>query len=109
MALKELAPPHAHVYNWLDSLAWRMIWHSSGLCETQKNRLSHLVEQAAQGHAQTITVRGQPRAVVISIDDDVRLTQPHIGLVEFLRETPWFGVDLHLERSSEPGRAAHLD
>ncbi len=74
-----------------------------------RNRLSQVVEQAAAGNPQTITVRGQAKAVVIGVEEYRRLIQPPGTFVEFLRASPWYGIDLDLERSREPGRAAVLE
>jgi len=38
-----------------------------------KNRLSHVVDQAVAAGPQTITVRGEPKAVVVSTEEYKRL------------------------------------
>ena len=69
-----------------------------------KNRLSRVVEQANTEGPQLITVRGQPKAVVLSAEEYERLTRPSESLSEFFRNSPLFGVDLDIERSADTGR-----
>ena len=69
-----------------------------------KNRLSHVVEQAVVAGPQTITVRGQEKAVVVSAEEYKRLIKPSVPLTEFFRQSPLYGVNLDLERSGDTGR-----
>ncbi len=73
-----------------------------------KNRLSHVVEQAVASGPQTITVRGEPKAVVVSTEEYKRLTKPTISLMEFFRNSPLYGLDLDFERSADTGRDIEL-
>ena len=57
---------------------------------------------AAKDGPQTITVRGQRAAVVLSADDYDRLERPKPSLVEFLRASPLAGVELDIERDRSP-------
>jgi len=61
-----------------------------------KARLSEVIKQASQEGPQTITMRGEPTAVVISKDEYERLKQPRGSFVEFMRKSPLYGVDLDL-------------
>jgi prevent-host-death family protein len=63
-----------------------------------KARLSEVIKQASQEGPQTITMRGEPTAVVISKDEYERLKQPRGSFVEFMRKSPLYGVDLDLKR-----------
>lgn len=75
-----------------------------------KNRLSQLVRDAAHG-PQTIAVRGEPRVVVLSIEDYDRLRQrkrARGGLRAFLQASPWADVELDLERGGDEPRALDL-
>ena len=67
-----------------------------------KNRLSQLVADASDKGPQTITVRGEPAVVVLSVDDYRRLARRGDSLVEFLKSSPlqW----LPLERDRDTGR-----
>ena len=63
-----------------------------------KARLSEVIKQASQEGPQTITMRGEPTAVVISKDEYERLKQPRGSFVEFMRKSHLYGVDLDLKR-----------
>ena len=63
-----------------------------------KARLSEVIKQASKEGPQTITMRGEPTAVVISKDEYERLKQPRGSFVEFMRRSPLYGVDLDLKR-----------
>lgn len=73
-----------------------------------KNRLSQLLRQTREG-PQVISVRGEARAVVLSLEAYRRLTRADAGgLVGFLRASPWAEVDLDLERGREAPREIDL-
>ncbi len=73
-----------------------------------KNRLSQLLRQAREG-PQVISVRGEERAVVLSLEAYRRLTGAEDDdLVGFLRASPWAGVDLDLERPRDAPRELDL-
>ena len=73
-----------------------------------KNRLSELVDRAIAEGPQTITRRGRETAVIVSVSDYKRFTEPKGSLVNFLRESPLVGVDLDLERVGDYGRKVEL-
>lgn len=73
-----------------------------------KNRLSQLVADADAKGPQTITVRGRPRVVVVSVADFRKLAGSGASLVEFLRRSPLRGGTLPLERSRDTGRDVAL-
>ena len=66
------------------------------------------MRQAATDGPQTITVHGRPAAVLLSAEEYPRLTRPATSLIEFFQQSPLFGVDLDLERDSDPGRDVTL-
>jgi prevent-host-death family protein len=70
-----------------------------------KAMLSEVVRSAAQG-PQIITVRGEEKAVVLSMEDYKKLNKPEKPtLFEFFQNSPLFGVELELpERRIEPIR-----
>lgn len=73
-----------------------------------KDRLSQLVRDAQEA-PQTISVRGEERAVVLSIEAYRRLTRGDSpGLRTFLRSSPWAGVELELERERHDPRDIDL-
>jgi prevent-host-death family protein len=67
--------------------------------------LSEVVKSAAQG-PQIITVRGEEKAVVLSMEDYKKLNKPEKPtLFEFFQSSPWRDVELELpERRIEPIR-----
>ncbi len=70
-----------------------------------KNRLSLLVRRAAD-EAQIISVRGEPRAVVLSVEAYRRLTHRGAGgLRAFLQVSPWADVELDLDRARDLPRS----
>ena len=73
-----------------------------------KNRLSQVVDEACREGPQTITVRGQDKVVVVSIESYRKLSDPHEDLVEFFAQSPLRGVSLDLERSSDRAREVEL-
>lgn len=73
-----------------------------------KNRLSQLLRQTREG-PQVISVRGEERAVVLSLEAYRRLSRADAGdLVGFLRASPWAEVDLDLERERDAPRELDL-
>ena len=88
----------------LRSIAGERKWQ----LQEAKNRLSRLVEQATEEGPQTITLRGKPAAVVLSVNDFEKLTRPSQSLCEFFRRSPLQGVDLDLKRSKESARKVDL-
>ncbi len=73
-----------------------------------KARLSELVDRARREGPQHITVRGRSAAVVLSEQEYRRLTEPKPGIVEFLRSSPFVGVDLDLDRDRSADRNEDL-
>ena len=63
-----------------------------------KARLSEVIKQASKEGPQTITMRGEPAAVVISKDEYERLKRPRVNFVDFMRNSPLYGVDIDLRR-----------
>ncbi len=73
-----------------------------------KNRFSEVVERACSEGAQTVTKRGKPAVVVVSVDEYQKLVQRQTGLVEFFRKSPLRGVDLDLARPQDLPREVDL-
>lgn len=73
-----------------------------------KNRLSQLVRDA-QDAPQTISVRGEERAVVLSSEAYRRLTRGSgTDLRAFLTSSPWAEVDLDVAREGNEARDLDL-
>jgi prevent-host-death family protein len=68
-----------------------------------RNRLGHLVAQAQHSGPQSITVRGEERAVLLSVHEYRRLTRPSVPLSVFFRQSPLVEVDLEVERGTDTG------
>ena len=73
-----------------------------------KARLSEVIKQASKEGPQTITMRGEPTAVVISRNEYERLKHPMVNLVDFMRKSPFYGVDLDLKREQTLTREADI-
>lgn len=73
-----------------------------------KNRLSQVVHDAKDKGPQAITLRGEPAAVVLSIESYRRLLSGGGSLFEFLARSPLRGVELDLSRSGDTGRDVPL-
>lgn len=63
-----------------------------------KAHLSEVIKQASKEGPQTITMHGEPTAVVISKDEYKRLKRPGGSFVDFMRKSPLYGVDIDLKR-----------
>jgi len=73
-----------------------------------KARLSEVIKQASKEGPQTITMRGETTAVVISKDEYERLKQPRGSFVDFMRKSPLYGVKLDLKRDQTLSRKADI-
>lgn len=82
--------------------------HAEWPLQDAKNRLSELVNQAVEKGPQTITRRGKPAAIVLSVEYFRRLTASREDLVTFFRKSPLLGVELDIERSDDTGRDVAL-
>jgi antitoxin Phd len=63
-----------------------------------KARLSEVIKQASREGPQTITMRGEPTAVIISRDEYERLKHPLESFVDFMRKSPLYGTDIDMKR-----------
>jgi prevent-host-death family protein len=74
-----------------------------------KARLSEVV-RAAKKEPQTITLRGEEQAVLLSVNEYRRLknAKKPASFVEFMQASPLRGVDLKIERSRDKGRKIDL-
>jgi prevent-host-death family protein len=77
------------------------------LDDASKN-LSQLLSEAARSGPQIITHNGVETAVVLSIEDYMRLSRPRAGLVDLLRASPLVGEDLEVDRNPGPSRDISL-
>lgn len=80
-----------------------MNWH----LQDAKNHLSKLVQRARAEGPQTITLRGKPAAVVISVEEYARLVESKPSLAEYLLSGPAWDDEFIREinrRSDTPSR-----
>ena len=85
-----------------------VVMGSTWKLQDAKNRLSEVVNEAERAGPQIVTRRGKETAVIMSMEDYRRLAEPEVNLVDFLRSSPLFGVELDLERSKAPCRELDL-
>jgi len=88
----------------LRSLARKKQWQ----LQEAKNRLSQVVDQALHDGPQTITLRGKPAAVVVSVKTFEKITCPRISLTEFFRQSPLQGMEIDLTRKKDFSRRVDL-
>ncbi len=69
-----------------------------------KSLLSEVIKKAKKEGPQSITVQGSVAAVIISSKEYERLKHPRGSFVEFMRQSPLYGVDLDLKREQTPTR-----
>jgi len=73
-----------------------------------KARFSEVIKKAVKEGPQSITVHGEPSAIVISSEEYQRLKHPRESFVKFMRSSPLYGVELDLEREQTLTREAHI-
>ncbi len=73
-----------------------------------KAKFSELIERAESEGAQTITRRGQPAAVVVSVQEWDRKTSRTGNLAEFLAASPLRGSRLNVKRPKDRPRKVDL-
>lgn len=76
--------------------------------QAAKARFSEVIKKATKEGPQSITVHGEPSAVVISSAEYERLKHPQESFVKFMRRSPLFGVELDLDREQTLTREADV-
>jgi antitoxin Phd len=66
-----------------------------------KNHFSEVVECAIKEGPQEVTKRGEHAVVILSYALYKELSKPKENLVDFLRNSPFYGVELDLERNKD--------
>lgn len=66
-----------------------------------KARFSEVVSLAEKGKPQVVTRNGKKSVTVVSTDEFERLTKPKQNLVEFMRASPLYGVELDITRDKD--------
>ncbi len=73
-----------------------------------KNRLSELVNQAVEEGPQTITVRGKPKVIVVSVEQFNRAKRRKTTLAQFLLRSPLRGSGIKITRPKDLPRKIEL-
>lgn len=73
-----------------------------------KARFSEVIKKAAKEGPQTITVHGESTAVVLSKAEYDRLRRPQRNLVDFMRKSPLYGVNLKVTRTQSLSRETEI-
>lgn len=73
-----------------------------------KAKLSEIVNKVSEEHAQYITVRGKPMAVIISAKEYEELTIKKEPFVDFIRRSPLVGLELETKRNKSHTRKVML-
>jgi len=81
--------------------------HSWQLQEA-KTHFSQVVREALQHGPQDITVRGEPAVVLISREEYEKLQRPKQSFVEFMRQSPFVGLELDFPRDKSLPRDIDL-
>lgn len=69
-----------------------------------KNHFSEVVECAINDGPQEVTKRGEDAVVILSFALYQELIKPKENLVSFFRNSPFYGVELDLERNKDTPR-----
>ncbi len=76
--------------------------------QTAKARFSELIRTVKSRGPQSISLHGRQEAVVISMRDYRRLKKGGSNLADFLKNSPFHGLDLGLERNRTASRRVEL-
>ena len=77
-----------------------------------KNNFSKLVRQARENGPQTVTLRGEPTAVILSVEDYEKLARTKPSFVDSLLSGPEFTeefAEMVSQRSKTPSRPDAFD
>jgi len=73
-----------------------------------KAKFSEVVKLANREGPQEITMRGQPTAILISLEDFKKIKEKKPSLVSLMRSSPLAGINLDLRRDQSPARDIKL-
>lgn len=76
--------------------------------QTAKARLSEVIKKASNEGPQTITLHGEPSAVILSNEDYEKLKEPRCNFVEFMRKSPLLGIEIDLKRERTGARKTDI-
>lgn len=66
-----------------------------------KNHFSEVVECAMKDGPQEVTKHGEHAVVILSFAQYEELSRPKKNLVDFFKESPFYGMELDFERSKD--------
>jgi prevent-host-death family protein len=72
--------------------------------QTAKARFSELIRTVQSKGPQAITLHGREQAVVISKKEYDRLKGTKPNLVDFFKKSPFYGLDLKIQRNNSVSR-----
>ena len=73
-----------------------------------KAKFSEVVKLANKEGPQEITMRGQPTAILMSLDDFEKIREKKPSLVSLMRSSPLVGINMDLQRDQSPARNISL-
>ena len=73
-----------------------------------KARLSEVIKSAKTEGPQEVTVRGQPSAVILSMEAYEAMKKQRPDFVSLMRSSPLVGEEIHIERSTSLARDIEL-
>lgn len=73
-----------------------------------KAKLSEVIKKAVKEGPQEISIRGKSTAIVLSKKEYIALTSPKSSFIEFLQNSPLFGIELDIQRDKSPARKIEL-
>jgi len=73
-----------------------------------KARLSEVIKSAKTEGPQEVTVRGQPSAVILSMEAYEAMKKQRPDFCSLMRSSPWADEDIHIERSPSLARDIEL-
>ncbi len=82
--------------------------HRTWQLQDAKARFSEVIRACHEEGPQDITLRGDLTAVVLSQTDYARMAAPKPSFVEWLRASPFVGLDIDIERDPSPAREIDL-
>lgn len=73
-----------------------------------KSHFSEVVRLCTQKGPQMVTVRGKEEVVVLSLKDYERLVGTKPNFIDFIRQSPLYGLDIDFERDQSANRDIDL-
>ena len=88
----------------LDRLAEEIMALRQWKLQDAKNNFSEVVKFAMEDGPQEVTKYGEHAVVILSFALYQKLTRPRENLVDFFKNSPFYGVEMDLERSKDVPR-----